>query len=348
MQAVAVTVLSLVLGSLVVAWVLARHHVLQEARRALPGIMPLCEPELPPARRHTSPQYILSIQSGGTHVLASLRYLQRLHAVQPGFVANSVTCFAGTSMGSVAATLLAMGYSPTQILQLVAEEAPHTLHRSLLWRMLTLEGVHQPLFGTTRMQKWVEVVYGDTRLGQLQRRVVVPATQNNGEITVYHNFPGSPHMHRLVRDVVMASCAAPIMLPPHKRHLDGALFAPNPGLHALMLVLQHHPHLSLNRVGMLCLGTHTQQKKRMPPKPGLWWYITHARQAIDLAIQSNRQSIHSHLLGLLGDRCCIVDIPIPPALASAWDGTTVTQLVNVGSQQPLVLPWLDRIMVPSM
>ncbi len=341
MQRAALPLLGVLLGAVVAVWLVARHRIVQESRRPLPRIEPPPAPAMDVRAPPSSPHYILAIQSGGTHVLATLRYLQRIHAVKPALFRH-LTCYAGTSMGSVVATLLALGHTPTQILALVAEEAPHTLQRSVLWRLLTLDGVYRSRFNTQRMQRWLRTVYGDTRLADVKQLVLVPATMDDGQIVTYHNFPGSPHGAVLVRDIVMASCAAPVMLPPHKRRLDGALFAPSPGLHALLLLLQSYPQLALQQVGMLCLGTHSPLSVRMPARPGLWWYLLHARHAINIAIQSNRRSIHRHLLALLGERCRVVDIPIPPELSSAWDGSTIAQLVNVGSQYPLVLPWLDR------
>lgn len=346
MQRVGLPLLALILGAVVTVWLVARHRIVQDALRPLPGIVPPPAPAMDVLAPPRLPHCILAIQSGGTHVLATLRYLQRIHAVKPHLF-RSVTCYAGTSMGSVVATLLALGYTPTQILSLVVEEAPHTLQRSVLWRLLTLDGVYRSRFNTRRMQRWLSVVYGDVRLRDLRQLVLVPATMDDGEIVTYHNFPGSPHGDMMVREIVMASCAAPVMLPPHKRRLDGALFAPSPGLHALLLLLQSYPSLSLQQVCMLCLGTHSPLSVRMPAQPGFWWYLRHAGYAVNIAIQSNRRSIHRHLLALLGDRCCIVDLPIPAELSSAWDGSLATQLVNVGSQYPLVLPWLDRHLTPD-
>jgi hypothetical protein len=159
---------------------------------------------------------------------------------------------------------------------------------------------------------------------------------------VYHNFPGTPYGDMLVSDAILASCAAPTLLPKHSQQLDGALFAPSPGLHALLMLLQSHPQLTTRQVGVLCIGTHVKQPTPPPQKAGLLWYVLHARQAIHLAMHSNRQSIHRHLRTLLGDRCCIVDIAIPAALGDAWDPRNVSAVVNVGRQQPLVLPWLQR------
>ena len=265
---------------------------------------------------------VLSLQSGGMYLLASLRYVQRVEAERPGWLRNTL-CFAGSSMGALIAVLLAQGHTPDKLMELLVAEAPHVLRRSGIWQVLTLGGLYRSVYGTRRMEAWLEQMFGDLTLASLGRYVIIPTMNlRKAQPIVYHNLPGSSYLGVKLKDIIAQSCAVPVLMPPRNGHLDGALVSPNPALHAALLLLHHVRGLRARDLRVLSLGHQWNLgEMHIPDRPGLLWYLYHFKHLLHAYIHSAQRSLDMRLEEILGDRLhgVLFRLPIyPGSLISGW------------------------------
>jgi hypothetical protein len=101
-----------------------------------------------------------------------------------------------------------------------------------------------PITPNTPMVDSLTNLLGDLKLGEVKRKIVIPAlrldnrakvrTERRWGIRVFSNFlPEAPEAKDLLRDVVVRSASAPVVWPAHQGYADGGLFANNPSLLAL-------------------------------------------------------------------------------------------------------------------
>lgn len=206
---------------------------------------------------------ILSLDGGGRGVLMT-RMLVRLHEQMPDFL-DGVDLIAGTSAGAITAAIVLTRPS--------WKEGLHDAH--YFWRsekfldanplqsVMAISG-HFPLTSNLAMRLQLKNYLGDTKLGDLSRKLLVPAFQldnggsdpafRNWTPRLFHNLPieGSG-AEDLLRDVVMRSGSAPIVSPTYQGYVDGGIFANNPSLCALALA-KDFAELPLDQIEIFSVG----------------------------------------------------------------------------------------------
>lgn len=224
------------------------------------------QPHLPdPARPFT----ILSLDGGGTSVLASARTLAQLETTVGWPLRNRFDLVAGTSAGGILALAIAAGIPLHAFADAWARSIPGIFAASSAPKGVaaTLMGLARsllrPRHDGTGLRRWLHHAFPDgLHVGDLPARVIIPATDlTDGRARVLrtHHAPGRRHIsHWSVRDLALATSAAPIFLPVHRAHgrawADGGLFANSPNTLALMEAIGPLA-VPVDRVHMLSVGS---------------------------------------------------------------------------------------------
>jgi uncharacterized protein len=224
--------------------------------------------------RPMRPIRILSIDGGGMRGIIPALLLQRLEQLlgkrldqrqrprEP--LANFFDVVAGTSTGAILAAGLA-GCSdgehplaePATLIEFYRKDGAQVFagERRRIWlpapaRRIaeSMRGFLTPKFATgqQRLRKKFEEICGEARLPSAVANLVIPAFTGNGPF-VFRGGPDWPEGSQpdyFLRDVLLATTAAPYLFPPARvaafgqpvmqSFVDGGLFANNPALHAYL------------------------------------------------------------------------------------------------------------------
>jgi patatin-like phospholipase/acyl hydrolase len=222
-----------------------------------------------------APYRILAIDGGGVRGVFAARILDRLQ--QETAFLDRTELLAGTSTGGILALGLAAGLSPAEMAKLYLDHSREIFDASLLRRVTTGDGVLGARYDNAALRKVARGVFGDRKLDDLVKRVLVPTFDlDNGDGPVplpagalrtwkpkfFHNFPGqdSDGQEKAV-DVAVRTSAAPTFLPTYQGYIDGGVVANNPSMAAVSLAL--HPEgagktIDDLRVFSLSTGTNSE------------------------------------------------------------------------------------------
>jgi patatin-like phospholipase/acyl hydrolase len=198
---------------------------------------------------------ILAIDGGGIRGLVAARVLEAIETeVQKQTGRRLVECFdlvTGTSTGGIIALALTRPgpgggplHSAAEVAQFYREEGPKIFSRSLWRRLVTVWGLLGPRYGEKGVEGAFERFFGDTRLSEAVRPVLIPAyALEQGKPFFFRSARAGkdPAQDLPMRDVARATSAAPTYFPPKRLDAgafsDGGLFADNPALCAVAEVV---------------------------------------------------------------------------------------------------------------
>jgi patatin-like phospholipase/acyl hydrolase len=207
---------------------------------------------------------ILSLDGGGIRGYLTALLLERLETESPGFLAQ-FDLIAGTSTGSIIALALAAGRSIGEVRALYACYGRHIFHDSLFDNVKDLGSAIGARYGRKNLQKMLEEQFGETKLRDLKRRVLIasfdldhpeakPHLLRMWKAKFFHNFEeGSDGAERVV-DVILRSSAAPFYFPVYQGYVDGFVVANNPAMCALAQALSTTDH-KLEDLVLFSVGT---------------------------------------------------------------------------------------------
>jgi len=196
---------------------------------------------------------ILTFDGGGIRGVLSARLMERLEKERPGFIA-SVDFFAGTSIGSINAALLAHGVDPATITKFFKERATKAFGpRDFVDRITHLDELMRANYGVEEIASALTELLGDATLGDLDKFIMIPAFDLDNQdqeskksaTRVYkqrfwkpkymHNFGGPENQDRdlLAKDACLRSSAAPTYFPSYQGYIDGGMMDNNPSMSAL-------------------------------------------------------------------------------------------------------------------
>lgn len=209
-----------------------------------------------------NPIRILSIDGGGMRGIIPAMILQQLdhliaqrlderkHKPQP--LVKFFDVVAGTSTGAIIAAALAgcKGAdrrplaSPNELINFYLEDAA----RVFAGRWRTLKGLLRPKFriGQTKLKQRFAEICCDARLADAAANLIIPAFEGNGAYLFRGgpSWPAGSQPDFYLRDVLLATTAAPYLFPPvritaigqqeTRDFIDGGLFANNPAMHAYL------------------------------------------------------------------------------------------------------------------
>ena len=209
--------------------------------------------EGPDASRHASalggqvdvlwqgPLQVLALDGGGAKALFTAHVLAQLEEDLGVVIADSFDLIAGTSAGGIIALALGAGLRPAEIVEhyeaLIERVFPAS--RRSWWRRTGQ--LFRPMYDADALRDALSGVFGDLRVGDSRKRLVVPSWDvQRGGVHVFK----TPHHGRLRRDwrhsmvdVANATAAAPLYFPAARvgglRLIDGGVWANNPSVIAI-------------------------------------------------------------------------------------------------------------------
>ncbi|HEX4939460.1 MAG TPA: patatin-like phospholipase family protein [Candidatus Kapabacteria bacterium] len=211
---------------------------------------------------------ILSLDGGGVRGLLSATLLDQLEQRVPGWL-NNVDMVAGTSTGGIIACGLGHGLTPADICRFYYDRMPKIFADSLLDDITDAGGLIGAQYSLKNLRRELKKVFGDTRLGQLRCRVVIPSFDLDQQAPgkhrhwrprYFHNFPCEhSHPDEKVVDVALRTSAAPTFFPTVDGYVDGGVIANNPAMVALSHALDQSLPLpqrpQLDEIRLLSVGT---------------------------------------------------------------------------------------------
>jgi patatin-like phospholipase/acyl hydrolase len=256
---------------------------------------------------------ILSLSGGGIRGYFSALILEDLEKASPFL--HKVDLFAGTSTGAIIAAFLASGRAKavSEVAELYRKNAGRIFKRNLQQKVLSVFGLYSSRYNADGLREVLTEYFGDARLGDLPKNVLIPAMDLGGDGRPYQakffdNFKGnSTDLDIPVVDVLLASAAAPTYFPSHKilfkmlglRHyVDGGIFCNHPAVAAICAAIDS-VGLSADLKDVQCLHVATGYY----PENALGWaergVIGWVQDAISLATEqySTMQYQSARLLG---------------------------------------------------
>jgi patatin-like phospholipase/acyl hydrolase len=282
---------------------------------------------------------ILALDGGGVKALFTAHVLARLEDDLGVCIRDGFDLIAGTSAGGIIALALGAGLRPADIVQhyqqLAATVFPASRRR--WWRLPAR--LSRPTYSHQPLRDALQEVFGDRRLGDSDRRLVIPAWDVQcGRVHLFK----TPHHPRLTRDwklpmvdVALATTAAPTFLPAARvdghRLVDGGTWANNPSVVAITEAVSLLG-VPLNAIRVLNVGT-TDEVTNHPKKldnGGLLIWARHAAQLVLTASSRGAQGLAEHLVGR--DRYSRFDAQVPAGLYRL-DDADPDDLAGLGAGQ---------------
>jgi patatin-like phospholipase/acyl hydrolase len=304
------------------------------------------------------PKYrILSLDGGGIRGLLSVILLQRLgmHSQLEGWL-DQADLLAGTSTGGLIALGLAFGMSLENIRDLYEINGPVIFKHDLLDDLVDLGKVIAAEYSNVNLWGELLAIFGETRLEDLPRRVLVTAFDMDNEATdplrrnwkpkIFHNFPGEDSDgSQLAYKVALYTSAAPTYFPTVGGYIDGGVFASNPSMCALAQTqdprIPETPPLS--EVVLLSIGTGSSLTF-IPGERHDWGYLQWAKPIINLILDGTVGIADYQCRQLLRERYFRLAPVFPPQVDIPMDSVDhIPYLVDYASSIDLdpALQWLS-------
>jgi uncharacterized protein len=178
---------------------------------------------------------VLSIDGGGIKGVFPASFLATIEQTLDLKVADYFDLIVGTSTGGIIALALGLGLSAQETLGFYEKYGSEIFYGSRIWRSLRHWGLSK--FDNKRLRQALENTFGETQLGNSQKRLVIPAmVRTTGEHYIYktaHHEKFQLDYKVSVVDVALATSAAPTFFPSHVAKdgtpmLDGGVWANNP------------------------------------------------------------------------------------------------------------------------
>lgn len=208
---------------------------------------------------------ILSFDGGGICGLLSLVALDRLLSRYPKMLEN-VDLFAGTSTGGIIALGLADNLT-VSVLRKLYESQGDKIFKRKWWAPF---GITRSKYSNKGLKKLLEDIFRERTLGDLKSKVLVPtfmlddSKKNMWRPKFFDNWDSDDSdCEVLVRDVALATSAAPTYFSAYNNYVDGGVIANNPAAAATAMMLD--PDVVGRRVNrkelrVLSIGTGTPRR----------------------------------------------------------------------------------------
>lgn len=183
---------------------------------------------------HT-PRRVLTIDGGGIKGVFPAAFLADLESELDQPLAAYFDLIVGTSTGGIIAIALGLGIPAKEVLAFYEEKGPLIFRGGK--RAGLLKQALAAKYDPAPLQKALEDVFGDRRLGESSTRLVIPSLNlSTGAVNVFK----TAHHERFERDykmkavdAAMATAAAPTYFPTHRLSngvplVDGGMWANNP------------------------------------------------------------------------------------------------------------------------
>lgn len=209
---------------------------------------------------------ILSIDGGGIRGVYPAHILRCIEERLKINIFNTFDMIAGTSTGAIIAAGLASGLPAVDLVQMYQKHGDRIFCekpsfwpvRNWSWWKRLVSGAYQSQY----LESVLNAVFQGKKMGDIRKPLLLPSTDiGNGTVHVLKSgycsgFTRDPSV--LVKDAVLASCAAPTYFDPLplKEYLlaDGGLWANNPAL-AAVIEAKNRLKISQDDLRILSIGT---------------------------------------------------------------------------------------------
>ncbi|MCX7899442.1 MAG: patatin-like phospholipase family protein [Methylocystis sp.] len=274
---------------------------------------------------------VLSFDGGGIRGIVAIILLQRLEKALPGWL-NATDLYAGTSTGGIIALALARGLPLQDIRALYEQKGREVFDDSLFDNVFDLGNLAGAQYSNRRLATELKRIFGNLRLADLPKRVLVPAFRLDNEDPnparrswspkFFHNFPGEDSDgEAAVYKVALYTSAAPTYFPSVDGFIDGGVCANNPSMAALAQTqdrraLPRPP--PLGRIALMSVGTGTPLL-RISRKTLDWGVAQWARPLVQILFDGMMGIADYQCRQLLGPRYYRLAPVFPPGKAIAMD-----------------------------
>jgi patatin-like phospholipase/acyl hydrolase len=216
---------------------------------------------------------ILSLDGGGYLGLATTAFLQEIERHFGSLCCDQFDLFCGTSTGAIIALALAAGLSAQRVTEMYQDFGPKVFRNPVpgVRTLRCLSGLFFSRYSNAALRQSLSQVFQDLTLGDLRKRgkfVLIPAFSVSTGTPRIFKTDHSPDLTRddgyLLRDVALASSAAPVYLPivsvqspthnSEEQYCDGGVFANHPALLGYAEAV-HHLQAKPERIRLLSLST---------------------------------------------------------------------------------------------
>jgi uncharacterized protein len=233
---------------------------------------------------------ILSIDGGGLKGVFPASFLATVEGCLPEPIHRYFDLIAGTSTGGIIALGLGFGLRASELVSFYTERGSKIFPATKRGVFRRGHDLLAPRYNPAELRLALEEVFGETKLGELHSRLIIPSLNaTSGDIHIYK----TPYHERLqldfkarVVDVALATSAAPTYLPAHQSpdgipFLDGGLWANNPTGMAVVDAISML-NVARDNIEVLSLGC-TRVPKNFA-KDGKKGELAWARNAIEAAM----------------------------------------------------------------
>ncbi len=301
---------------------------------------------------------VISFDGGGVRGVIPVVVLQRIQRESGlGDVLAKTNLFAGTSTGGLIALCLAGDLALQTVLDLYQQRAGEIFSKTVFDDIRDLDRLIGAAYKTQNLSRQLQSVFGDRRLGQLSKRVLVPAfdldnadpdpAARTWKPKIFHNFPGpDTDGDRLAYKVATYTASAPTYFPSADGYVDGGVFATNPSMCALAQTQdprnETFDRSKLDDLAMLSLGTgHSLQY--IEGSSHDWGYVQWIRPLINLMLDGVNRIADYQCRQILRDRYCRFAPTFPPNVTIAEDAVSqIPYMIDFAHQLDLgnITEWL--------
>lgn len=261
---------------------------------------------------------ILSIDGGGIKGLASLYMLRNIEKqyCKGKPIVNYFDMICGTSTGSIIAMGLSTGKSVDEMIEKYESNATKIFPNHYSFYPLKLyyqikNFVCQTVgykYKNTNLKILADEIFGDKKMTEAKNLICIPAynlSRNDVDITKNPCYGGfTRDKHRLIKDVVMASSAAPTYFPSYKYndqyYVDGGLYANNPSLIGITEATKYFvgKHKQYTNYKVLSIGNINHIENKNPSNSYSWfqnyfWNFGRISYLMDVIFDANAKNIHN-------------------------------------------------------
>lgn len=172
---------------------------------------------------------MLAVDGGGVRGIVPLVWLMRLEAVTGKRVQELFDAFIGTSIGAAIVCGLSLGHRPDDLLAMLQEGAPLIFPRGWPWvrnrlARVATEGFSAPRYDARPLYDFMGKLYGDRTFSAVEIPTIVTSYDiTRRQLRVLRSWNLTDREHT-IRDLCMASAAAPGYFPAYPLVRDGRTF----------------------------------------------------------------------------------------------------------------------------
>lgn len=271
---------------------------------------------------------ILSFEGGGVYGGLTIGIIENLLKKFPKLIKDA-DLITGTSIGATIGLMLAKGISCRQIKTIFPKASKEIFERDTYRSFLSTVGF-KAFYPNENLKKYAEAYFGKMTLGELKKKVLVPAfnLDNKSEprhwkAKFFHNFESDDSDKDVkIVDIILATTAAPVFFPTHGTYADGSLVENNPAICAVAQTqderMKIDPRPKFDEVVVFSLGR--QNPSRYVEGENLdWGYFKWIGPMINIALDRDSSVIDYQCRKLLKDRYYRVAPTVPKELDQRID-----------------------------